>query len=815
MSEVGIVVIGRNEGERLRRCLRSVAGRGDAVVYVDSGSTDGSISLAQSFGATVVALDLSIPFTAARARNAGAERLLEVLPGVRFIQFIDGDCELDGGWLPAALPVLERRADAAVICGRRREFHPEASIYNRLADMEWNTPIGEAKACGGDALMRVEPYRDAGGYDPTLIAGEEPEFCSRLRAAGWVILRIDADMTRHDLNMTRFGQSWTRAVRNGYGGLRVTVKRSGAGTAFARQVRSAWAWTIGWVLLLAASAATWAICGPAVGVPLVVAVALLPAIQAVRIAVGMRRRAGDFRTALAYGAVTMIHKWAELAGHARFCRDRLHGGQARLIEYKAGGSTRSKGKRTLREAVRDGEAGPVLGYLGVDVLNNATVCNEASALLRSGVPMRVVSVYPHRKATFYDDESLGPLRDAITDLYPLRAGEVAGVLALAPFRFGFRLFSALMKAVFAPAEGVRERLVLLWQFLPAIVLASRWRDQKIGHIHAHWAHTATSIAMHAAHLLGVGFSFTGHANDIFVHRIALVSKLRRARFVVCISGFHRQYYLGLGASPDRLPVVYCGIDGQRFRPPSPCEGAGEAPPRIVTVGRLVEKKGFDDLVSACGILRDRGVDFDCIIAGSGPMEVALRDQVDRLGLGDRVVVTALTVMQEDLPNLLRSARVFALPCVRDRDGDMDGLPQVLIEAMMVARPCVSTDLVGIPDLVIDGRTGLLVGPRDPRDLADAIESLLRDPARADRLGREAERWARAHFSLGETVSRLRALFEGALVEPGSAPPAIRLDPASLDVDSEPARVGGPLRGAAAPLVLPPAAYSPPVRDAIA
>jgi colanic acid/amylovoran biosynthesis glycosyltransferase len=208
------------------------------------------------------------------------------------------------------------------------------------------------------------------------------------------------------------------------------------------------------------------------------------------------------------------------------------------------------------------------------------------------------------------------------------------------------------------------------------------------------------------------------------------------------------------------------------------------------------------------------VTFTCCIVGSGPLEAALRDQVARLGIGDYVEVTGETAMQEDLPGLLRSARVFALPCVRDRDGDMDGLPQVLIEAMMVARPCVSTDLVGIPDLVIDGRTGLLVQPGDPHSLSDAIEVLLRDPAEADRLGREAERWARAHFTLVEAVARLRALFGEALAEPGTAPPAIRLEPASANADPGTRLASGPVPGKARPSDLPPACVSLPLREVI-
>ena len=158
----------------------------------------------------MVELDLSRPFTAARARNAGFARLEEIDADIRFVQFIDGDCELVDGWLAKAGRVLEERPEVAVVCGRRRERFPERSIYNRLADIEWNSPLGEVKYCGGDAMVRVEAFRQVGGFNPDLIAGEEPELCVRLRQNGGVILRIDAEMTLHDMAMTRFGQWWKR-----------------------------------------------------------------------------------------------------------------------------------------------------------------------------------------------------------------------------------------------------------------------------------------------------------------------------------------------------------------------------------------------------------------------------------------------------------------------------------------------------------------------------------------------------------------------------------------------------------------------------
>lgn len=210
------IVIGRNEGERLITCLESLKGRFDTIIYVDSGSTDGSQDAARSIGAEVVPLDLSIPFTAARARNAGLDRASKLNPRPVYVQFLDGDCALQPNWLEAACAAMKKYPNSAVVCGRRRERFPQSSIYNAVIDEEWNTPVGQARSCGGDALMRMEPLLAVGGYRPSMIAGEEPELCVRLRAAGWDIWRIDAEMTLHDAAITRFGQWWQRSKRAGH-----------------------------------------------------------------------------------------------------------------------------------------------------------------------------------------------------------------------------------------------------------------------------------------------------------------------------------------------------------------------------------------------------------------------------------------------------------------------------------------------------------------------------------------------------------------------------------------------------------------------
>jgi GT2 family glycosyltransferase len=212
----GVVAIGRNEGERLERCLASLAPSGAPVVYVDSGSTDGSVGHAESRGCAVAVLDPGIPFTAARARNQGLERLLELHPGLELVQFVDGDCEVAAGWLARAVAELSADPGLGAVCGRRRERFRERTIYNRLCDIEWDSPVGETKACGGDAMMRVRAVRAAGGYDEAVIAGEDDELCVRIRREGWRIRRIDAEMTIHDAAMTKASQWWRRAVRAGH-----------------------------------------------------------------------------------------------------------------------------------------------------------------------------------------------------------------------------------------------------------------------------------------------------------------------------------------------------------------------------------------------------------------------------------------------------------------------------------------------------------------------------------------------------------------------------------------------------------------------
>jgi glycosyltransferase involved in cell wall biosynthesis len=214
-AQVAVVLIGRNEGERLRKALESIP-NGLEIVYVDSRSTDDSVALAKQKGCIVVELDMSLPFTAGRARNEGFAALIHHAAQIEYVQFIDGDCEIAPDWLPKAIAALADHEEVALVCGRRREKYPQSSCYTSVIDMEWHTPLGYIEACGGDFLIRVSAFQEVEGFNSSWIAGEEPELCLRLRQGGWKLLRIDHDMTFHDAHITRFLQLWRRAIRSGH-----------------------------------------------------------------------------------------------------------------------------------------------------------------------------------------------------------------------------------------------------------------------------------------------------------------------------------------------------------------------------------------------------------------------------------------------------------------------------------------------------------------------------------------------------------------------------------------------------------------------
>lgn len=332
-NEVGIVIIGRNEGERLRRCLQSVHGM-SARVYVDSGSTDGSQDFARSLGFVVLDLDPNDEFTAARARNLGLFYLAGNHPQIRFVQTVDGDCEVFPGWAKQARDHMTNDATLAVIFGRRRERFPGKNIYHRACEIEWNVPAGPARSCGGDALFRLASLVEVGGFNPRLIAGEEPDLCYRLRRANWRILSDGLDMTLHDVDIGSFRQWWRRALRAGHGITElVAIHGSNADEGWRRFLFSSFFWTavllVTSLLLLMALLAT-----SMVLLSTGVALFLVIVLQAIR--TGARARSNFQTTAMAmrWGALLFVSKVAQVQGMLLYWRRRLTSTRKAIIEYK-------------------------------------------------------------------------------------------------------------------------------------------------------------------------------------------------------------------------------------------------------------------------------------------------------------------------------------------------------------------------------------------------------------------------------------------------------------------------------------------------
>jgi len=333
-ERIGVVVIGRNEGERLKRCLLSIPA-GYQVVYVDSGSSDGSVEFARSTGAGVVELGDHRGFTAARARNAGWRQLLEQDPETVLVQFIDGDCEIEAEWFSKASSAIMADARLAIVFGRRSERFPERSIYNRLCDDEWNVPVGIATACGGDALMRVAALREAGGYSDDLIAGEEPDLCLRLGRAGWQVRRIDGAMTLHDANILRFSNWWKRARRAGYA-YAMHVWRHGKHSlpSWRHTLFSILFWGFSLPTILFVMAAGFFGFGSAIAGLFFAGILLIYLLQFVRISWRKRRSGRPWRFSAAYAGLVLVGKFAEISGVLQCWSAMIRGQKSGLIEYK-------------------------------------------------------------------------------------------------------------------------------------------------------------------------------------------------------------------------------------------------------------------------------------------------------------------------------------------------------------------------------------------------------------------------------------------------------------------------------------------------
>jgi colanic acid/amylovoran biosynthesis glycosyltransferase len=376
------------------------------------------------------------------------------------------------------------------------------------------------------------------------------------------------------------------------------------------------------------------------------------------------------------------------------------------------------------------------------------VLDELLELERQGVELRIFSLKEPTDGIVHGDVERLHARVTYVRWRDLRSvvGAHARVLRRRPRRWASTLVSALR----------RRRFPAVKYFLKAGVIAEHVERERIPHLHAHFASSAASVALDVHRLTGVPYSFTAHAKDIYRHDLDLDylrTKLNEAEFAVTVSDFNRRHLDRLGA--HRVVRIYNGLDLERFERNG---SARDEPPLVLGVGRLVEKKGFDVLIRACALLRRDSVRFHCAIVGKGELADDLRATIAELGLEGEVELAG-PIPRERLPRLLERAAVVAAPCLVGGDGNRDGLPTVLTEALASKVAVVATPVTGIPELVEDGRTGLLVPERDPEALAAAIRRLLEDRDTARRLAEEGRRRVERNFDLRQNVRELRTLFE--------------------------------------------------------
>ena len=382
------------------------------------------------------------------------------------------------------------------------------------------------------------------------------------------------------------------------------------------------------------------------------------------------------------------------------------------------------------------------------------ILSELLELERQGLDLRVFSLKKPDDGVFHAE--VADLRAKVTYLPD------SALLEPAPFFEAHRALVGRERRRYLSAVRAalkRRRMASFKHFVQAGYIAPFLQREGIGHVHAHFASGAASVALHLHRLTGIGYSFTAHAKDIYrdaVDRDELATKLGCARFAVTISEYNRRHLERL-ASGGRVVRIYNGLDLDRF---SPNGSARADPPLVLAVGRLVEKKGFADLVRACGLLRRDGVRFRCRIVGKGELEGELRSLVQKLGLADIVELVGPAGRQELLALYPRASALVA-PCLVGSDGNRDGLPTVIAEAMALGVPVVATDVTGIPELVEDGRTGLLVPQRRPEALAASIRRVLDDRAGAKHLVEAARERVERDFDLKSNVAELRRLFEEA------------------------------------------------------
>ena len=400
------------------------------------------------------------------------------------------------------------------------------------------------------------------------------------------------------------------------------------------------------------------------------------------------------------------------------------------------------------------EKGNSICYITTNGIGNAWVAAELKVLGEKGVNIDLYSMRrPHQ--SFFGSDWANRISQNTEYLYPLPILSFLFSILVSPLLFKARFLSALWNALWSPRENIRARVAGLAHFFVACHWARQIRSKNYQLIHSQWIQSGGTIGFYASWLLDIPFSFTGHAVDLFRDRCALKDKIKHADFIIAISQFHKDFYIAEGASAEKIHIVYCGIDLDEY---TYNYSEHKAPIKILSFGRLVEKKGYSTLIEACGLLRGLGVDFHCEIAGSGPEYEALKKLTASLNLDKWITITGKALNQEEIEEWMRTGDIFAQPCCWSADNDVDGIPRSLMEAMAVGLPSISTSVAGIPDLIEHRKTGLLIAQQDADELAKAIKLLTDDCSLRKDLSKGGRQIIEQKFNLETCLDPLAEIF---------------------------------------------------------
>lgn len=736
---VGVVVIGRNEGERLEACLNSLMYSEAPVVYVDSNSTDDSVALATSYGVGVVSLDPAKPMSAARARNAGAAWLREHYPETDYIQFVDGDCELDEQWLDVAGESLSENTNAAVVCGVLRERNTEGSVYNRLCQMEWRRGIGVIDSCGGIFLARAAAFEEVNGFDDALEAGEEPDLCRRLRQDGWEIHSIAEPMATHDAGITSFRQWWRRTKRAGFAAAALAHReRDSDARPYTKRTRS----NLAWCAALPIGLLVGLVSGNTASLILI---GLVYTLLGLRIGRSMRARGEYPDDARTYALFTTIGKVPQTLGAVAYAWSRISSPSpvhSRANQSEA--TPYSKQTEQISNGLR-------IAYLTTEYpkASHTFVRREIVALEQCGHHVERFSIRDTGAITDPADQAE---RERTTFLLNLglhrHAINVLRTAVTRPTRFS----SAAWSAYQVYRESDRGWLRHVAYLVEAASLLQLLRQRRVQHIHVHFGKNAADVAYLVHALGGPTYSMQIHGPGEFdgPKSFSLGRKVRGSLFTTAITNYATAQ---LRRWTDyecwqKLHIVRCGVNETFLDAYEPLETDSRT---LVSVGRLTAQKGQLLLIDALAAARARGCDAKLILAGDGEMRAVIEDRINELGLADAVMITGWIGEEEVRQRILRS-RALVLPSFAE------GLPVAIMESLALGRPVISTMITGIPELVVHGENGWLLPPGDSDRLAEAICDCLTTPlSQINDMGRRGADAVRTRHDASKESAKLSAL----------------------------------------------------------